>query len=48
MMGRAEEVFEILLLVEDFKIFVCDLLSGFGSALFGFVVRGYGLLLGVK
>ena len=48
MMGRVEEVFEILLLVEDFKIFVYDLLSGFGSVLFGFVIQGYGLLLGVK
>ena len=48
MMGGAEEVFEILLLVEDLKVFVCVLLSGFGNAIYGFVIRRYGLLLGVK
>ena len=48
MMGGVGEVFRILLLVEDLKVFVCDLLSGFGSALLDFVVRRYGLLLGVQ
>ena len=48
MMEGAGEVFGILLLVEDLKVFIYDLLSGFGSALLDFVVRMYGLLLGVK
>jgi len=37
-LGRARKVFEVFLLVEDFKVFICHLLGGFGSALLGFVV----------
>ena len=37
-LGRAREVFKVFLPVEDFKVFICHLLGGFGSALLGFVV----------
>lgn len=42
------EVFEIFLQVENFKVFVYNLLSGFGCAHFDLIVRRYWLLLGVK
>ena len=47
-MRGTEKVFGILLLVEDFKVFICNLLSGFGRALLGLIVRRYRLLLGVE
>ena len=37
-LGRAREVSEVLLPVEDFKVLICHLLGGFESALLGIVV----------